>query len=79
MITMNRDTVINDFKWVIRVLDSSENRDHMSTTLKCFDLWESKHNSKSLKKDDKEVITELKRKFWSKFVNKFTNFGTTNI
>ena len=48
MIAMNRTTAINDFKWVIKVLDSSESKEHMDTTLKCFTLWENKHVDKSL-------------------------------
>ena len=57
MITMNRTTAINDFQWVIKVLDSSESKEHMETTLKCFTLWENKHVDKSLTTNDK------KRKF----------------
>lgn len=79
MLTMNRDTVINDFNWVIKILDSSENKEHMDTTLKCFNLWEDKYVSKSLSKSDKKIITELKDKFWVKFKNKFIKFGTFNF
>jgi hypothetical protein len=79
MITMNVNKVLNDFKWVIKILDSSESKAHMDTTLKCFSLWENKHIDKSLTKNDKQIITELRCKFWSKFKNKFANIGTVNI
>jgi hypothetical protein len=79
MVTMNITSVINDFKWVIKVLDSSESEEHMDTTLKCFSLWENKHVDKSLTTNDKKLITELKDKFWTKFKNKFTKIGTSNI
>jgi len=79
MITMNRDSVLTDFKWVIKILDSSESKDHLETVLKCFNLWENKHVDKTLSSTDKKVITDLRGKFWSKFKNKNTKFGTTNI
>lgn len=79
MLTMNKDTVINDFNWVIKILDSSSNKEHMDISLKCFNLWENKHVDKSLSKSDKKVITELKGKFWVKFKKKFIKFGTFNV
>jgi hypothetical protein len=79
MIAMNITSAINDFKWVIKILDSSESKEHMDTSLRCFNLWENKHVDRSLTTNDKQVISELKSKFWSKFKNKFTNIGTTNI
>jgi hypothetical protein len=79
MITMNRTTALNDFKWVIKLLDSSESKEHMDTTLKCFTLWENKHVDKSLTTNDKRIITELRSNFWSKFRTKISNIGTFNI
>lgn len=79
MITMNKSTAINDFKWVIKILNSSESKEHMDTTLRCFNLWENKHVDRSLTNNDKKIITELKSNFWSQFKNKFSRFGTTNV
>ena len=79
MITMNRTTAVNDFKWVIKLLDSSESKEHMDTTLKCFTLWENKHVDKSLTTIDKRMITELRSNFWAKFRNKISNIGTFNL
>ena len=79
MIVMNKTTAVNDFKWVIKLLDSSESKEHMDTTLKCFTLWENKHVDKSLTTNDKKIITELRSKFWSKFKNKISCIGTFNI
>lgn len=79
MIIMNRTTVINDFKWVIKILNSSESKEHMDTTLKCFNLWENKHVDNSLNTKDKQIISELRSTFWSKFKNKISSIGTVNI
>lgn len=79
MITMNVDTVINDFTWVIKILESSESKEHMQTTLKCFNLWENKHVDNNLTIKEKKIISELKTKFWDKFKNKVSNIGTFNI
>ena len=79
MITMNRTTLINDFQWVIKVLNSSESKEHMDTTLKCFSLWENKHVDKTLTTKDKQMISELRSTFWSKFKNKISKIGTFNI
>lgn len=76
---MNRTTAVNDFKWVIKLLDSSESKEHMDTTLKCFTLWENKHVDKSLTTNDKRMITELRSNFWAKFRNKISNIGTFNL
>lgn len=79
MITMNVDTVINDFTWVIKILESSESKEHMQTTLKCFNLWENKHVDNNLTIKEKKIISELKTRFWDKFKNKVSNIGTFNI
>lgn len=79
MITMDKTTALNDFNWVIKLLKSSKSLDQMDTTLKCFNLWENKHVDNSLTTKDKEVISELRCKFWSKFKNKTSKIGTTNI
>jgi hypothetical protein len=79
MVTMEKSSVINDFKWVIKLLDSSESEEQMDTTLKCFNLWENKHVDKSPNTKDKKIICELRSSFWSKFKNKISNIGTFNI
>lgn len=76
---MNTFSAINDFKWVIRVLESSESCDHMNTTLRCFTLWENKYTRNSLNKNDKKIVDHLRSKFWSNFNIKFSKFGTVNI
>lgn len=68
---MDTNTLMNDFRWVIKILDSSINEDHMGATLKCFNLWESKYSRKDLSSKDKKVIDELRHRFWVKYNTKF--------
>lgn len=76
---MDLNSAINDFDWVLKILDSSKNISHMDTSMKCFTLWESKYNNPSLNQHDSKVITELKKSFWNMFNRKIKNIGTTNI
>jgi len=79
MITMNVDTVLNDFTWVIKILESSESKEHIQTSLNCFNLWENKHVDSKLSTKEKKIISDLKSRFWDKFKNKVSNIGTFNI
>jgi hypothetical protein len=79
MTTMNVSSAISDFKWVLRVLKSSNSKDHLDTTLKCFNLWESKHVNDKLTDSDKEVIKYLRYQFWSLFRNKNSRYDSQNV
>jgi hypothetical protein len=76
---MNKTSVIDDLKWVIKVLDSSKSKEHMDTTLKCFKLWESKYVNELLNQKEKKIVSELRSNFWSKFKNKISSIGTFNL
>jgi hypothetical protein len=79
-ITVNIKTAINDFEWVIRVLESSETEYHMDCANKCFLLWEKKHIDKSVTDSDIKMLNRLRSNFWSLFKNKNSRFvATTNI
>jgi hypothetical protein len=71
--------IISDFKWVMKLLESSKNSEHMNTSLRCFTLWENKYTYHLLMKNDKIVIDHLRNEFWSKFNNKLNTFGTINL
>ena len=71
IINANLAKVIYDFEWVLRVLESSKDENHMDCALKCFYLWEKKHsNSKGESKEGKKIIIKLKNNFWVLFKNK---------
>lgn len=79
MTTMNTTSVINDFKWVLKVLESSKNKDHMATSLRCFKLWETKYVNPQLSGDDIDVINQLRYHFWSVFKNNSNNHQFNNV
>jgi hypothetical protein len=79
MTTMNISSAISDFKWVLRVLKSSQSKEHLNATMKCFNLWESKHVNDNLSDSDKEVIKYLRYEFWSLFRNKNSRYDLYNV
>lgn len=79
MNTMNLNTTIEDFEWVVKILESSKNKAHADVAMKCFILWESKHIGNSLTTSESSLITELRETFWSKFKNKINKVGTVSI
>ena len=79
MTTMNTTLLIHDFKWVLKILDSSKSKEHISTTLRCFRLCETKYVTNSLSTNELKLIKELRTNFWSKFKNKIYKFGSVHI
>lgn len=75
MIKMNLTSAVSDFKWVLKVLKSSKSKEHLDTTLKCFNLWENKYVSDQLQNSEKEVIKHLRYEFWCMFKNKNSRYG----
>jgi hypothetical protein len=63
IIKTNITKAIYDFEWVLRVLESSKDENHMDCVLKCFYLWEKKYSYL-------KVSSKLKSNFWVLFKNK---------
>ena len=79
---MTKDNIklaIQDFEWVIKILESSEDESHMKTTLKCFSLWDSKYSDSGLTRLELDVLNKLKFNFWSLYKDKNSKIGTINI
>jgi hypothetical protein len=79
---MTKDNIkraITDFEWVIKILESSEDENHMKTTLKCFSLWDSKYMNSGLNKLESKILTKLKLNFWTLYKDKNNKIGTINI
>ena len=79
---MTKDNIklaIQDFEWVIKILESSEDESHMKTTLKCFSLWDSKYSDSGLTRLELDVLDKLKFNFWSLYKDKNSKIGTINI
>lgn len=79
MIKVNIKKAITDFEWVVKILESSENENHMRATLKCFSLWSSKYTDSGLTKLESKALTKLKLNFWSLYKDKNSKIGTINI
>lgn len=79
MTKSNIKRAITDFEWVIKILESSEDENHMETTLKCFSLWDSKYMDSGLTKLESKVLAKLKLNFWTLYKDKNSKIGTINI
>jgi hypothetical protein len=51
--------VIVDFEWVMKILESAENKNQMDVVEKCFRLWELKHITKNVSVIDMTSINNL--------------------
>jgi hypothetical protein len=67
--------VIGDFEWVMKILESAENKTQMDVVERCFRLWELKHITKNTSVIDMASINNLRRNFWVVFKNKNSKVG----
>jgi hypothetical protein len=67
-------SALKDYKWVIKVLDSSKTIDHLKCSEKCFNLWDMKYViSGNHSVEDFKSLKRLRNNFWSKLHNKRIN------
>jgi hypothetical protein len=69
-VSNNLKSAINDYKWVVRILESSETKEHLSCTEKCFNLWDNKHLSSGTNSIEKRFLIRLRNNFWNKLHQK---------
>lgn len=79
MTKINLKTAVIDFEWVVKVLESSSDESQLETSLKCFNLWCSKHIDSSLTKTEKNTVLKLSDNFWKMYKEKNSKIGTINI
>lgn len=79
MIQVNLKTAFYEFEWVIRVMKSTETKTQLDVVYKCFNLWEQRHVSKNITKQELNKINGLRSNFWAMFKNKKLEFEPTNI
>jgi hypothetical protein len=70
MVKINLRNAITDFMWVVKVLNSSKDGNHLVSSLKCFYLWESKYKRFSPTKSQTDTLDKLKSHFWIQYHNK---------
>jgi hypothetical protein len=69
-ISSNLNSALNDYKWVVKILNSSETKEHLDCTEKCFNLWDSKHLLSGTNSIEKKFLRRLRNNFWSHFHQK---------
>lgn len=69
--TMDINKVKQEINWVIKLVNSVESKDQLEVALKCFFLWELKHNLSEFKNP---FTSNLKGKFWAIYKNKESQF-----
>lgn len=69
-ISNNLRVALDNYKWVVRVLNSSETREHLDCAEKCFNLWILKHLDSGTNKIENKFLMRLRNHFWSNFHQK---------
>ena len=69
-VSNNLKSAINDYKWVVRILESSETKEHLSCTEKCFNQWDEKFLTSGANPIEKRFLVRLRNNFWNKFHQK---------
>lgn len=71
MLTFSKLTEANkELNWVIKILESSKNKDQLEISFRCFKLWIDKYEKYQCKNTKCVAFTYLKEKFLSKYKTK---------
>lgn len=68
--TLNVESAIQDFQWIMKLLNSAETKLQVETAISCLTMWERKHTQKRITKDEYTMLSELKNDFWTNYRNK---------
>jgi hypothetical protein len=68
--SINMKSALNDYKWVVRILNSSETKEHLECTEKCFNLWDEKYLPPEVIGLEKRFLRRLRNNFWSSYHQK---------
>ena len=69
-ISINMKSALNDYKWVVRILNSSETKEHLECAEKCFNLWDDKYLTPEVVGLEKQFLKRLRNNFWSNYHQK---------
>jgi hypothetical protein len=69
-ISINMKSALNDYKWVVRILNSSETKEHLECAEKCFNLWDDKYLPPEVVGLEKQFLKRLRNNFWSNYHQK---------
>jgi hypothetical protein len=68
--SINMKSALNDYKWVVRILNSSKTKEHLECTEKCFNLWDNKYLSTEVIGLENKFLRRLRNNFWSNYHQK---------
>ena len=69
-ISTNLKMALDNYKGVVRVLESSQTREHLDCAEKCFNLWINQHLESGVNKVENKFLMRLRNNFWSNFHQK---------
>ncbi len=61
----NKEIVLRDYEWVLRVISSCKTKIHLDGAMTCYDLWLRKHSC-----CDSMHLLSLSKDLYSKLSNK---------
>jgi hypothetical protein len=70
VVSTNLKVALDNYKWVVRVLESSQTREHLDCTEKCFNLWIERHLDTGSNRVENKFLIRLRNNFWSCFHQK---------
>jgi hypothetical protein len=68
--SINMKSALNDYKWIVRILNSSETKEHLECTEKCFNLWDDRYLSPEINGIENRFLRRLRNNFWSTYHQK---------
>ena len=69
-ISTNLKVALTNYKWAVKVLESSQTREHLDCAEKCFNLWDNKYLSSEITVLEKRFLRRLRNSFWSSYHQK---------
>lgn len=69
-ISTNLKVALDNYKWVVKVLESSQTREHLDCAEKCFNLWINQHLESGVSREENKFLVKLRNNFWSSYHQK---------
>jgi hypothetical protein len=69
-ISTNLKVALDNYKWVVKVLESSHTREHLDCAEKCFNLWINQHFETGVNRVENKFLLRLRNNFWSSYHQK---------
>jgi hypothetical protein len=66
----NFKVALINYKWAVKVLESSETIEHLQCAEKCFNLWNKNHMETEVNRVEEKFLIRLRNNFWNSFHQK---------